>query len=83
MFDVQQDKCTDVRSQPAKEKGGAGAREHSTRTVLLHAALISFTDCSPTVDVALLLVLPHAAIKVTSHLVFFSLVFVMVSKERN
>lgn len=60
---------------------GWGAREHSTRTLLLHAAFISFTGCSPAVDVALLLAFPHAAIGLASPQFSFPLVFIMVSRE--
>lgn len=49
--------------------GGWERPHHQTSTV---TALKSFTDCSPTVDVALLLVLPQAAIKLNSHFFFFA-----------
>lgn len=53
-----------------QERTGAGwgRPQHQTSTV---TALKSFTDCSPTVDVALLLVLPQTAIKLNS-LFFFA-----------
>lgn len=52
---------------------------HQTSTV---TALKSFTDCSPTVDVARLLVLPQAAIKLNSHFFFFLLRFSDISHDQ-
>lgn len=73
LFDVQQDKFNDDGSQPAKERGSVGC----------YMLLISLTVCSPTLDdVALLLVLPQAAIKSKSYLFSLSLLFIIVRKEK-
>lgn len=70
------------RESAGKEKGQSGAEENAAA---LHAAFLSFTDCSPAADVLLLSVLFRLLInkKKSSVLYYFGIIiFLMVSNER-
>lgn len=72
------------RVMTGKNRSRVGGWERPQQHTSTVTALKSFTDCSPTVDVALLLVLPQAAIKLNSNFFFcsISLIFLMVSKKK-